>query len=365
MVRQLTLDGVTIGDGGDCYVIAEIGHNHQGDLEQCKKMFDVALECGANAVKLQKRDNRALFTKEMYDSPYIHRNSYADTYGEHREKVEFGLSEYEELIRYAREIGITFFSTAFDIPSADFLAKLDTPAYKIASGDLTNLPLLRHVAGIGKPMIISTGGGTMDDVVRAYRAIMPINPQLAILQCTSGYPAEFGELNLKVIQTFRERFPDVVVGLSSHDNGIAMALVGYVMGAGIVEKHFTLNRAAKGTDHAFSLTPEGLHRMVRDLRRARMAMGDGVKAQYESETAPLYKMAKKLVAARDLPAGHVLTEADILAKAPNDGLPAFEFDNIVGMRLTAPLKGDENIEYEILEKLAGADPARAATGSAS
>ena len=164
-------------------------------------------------------------------------------------------------------------------------------------------------------MIISTGGATMDDVVRAYRTIMPINPQLCILQCTSGYPAEFDELNLKVIQTFRERFPDVVIGLSSHDNGIAMALVAYVMGAGVVEKHFTLNRAAKGTDHAFSLTPEGLRADgARSAPHPRVAMGDGVKRRYESEKGPLYKMQKKLVAARDLPAGHVLTEADIAIK---------------------------------------------------
>jgi len=352
MARELTVDGTRIYDGGDCYVIAEIGHNHQGDLEQCKQMFDVAKQCGANAVKLQKRDNRTLFTKAMYDSPYLHRNSYAPTYGEHREKLEFGRAEYEELIRYAKTIGITFFATAFDIPSADFLAALDMPAYKIASGDLINIPQLRHVAKIGKPMIISTGGASMDDVVRAYRTIMPINPQLCILQCTSGYPAEFDELNLKVIQTYRERFPDVVIGLSSHDNGIAMAPVAYVMGAGVIEKHFTLNRAAKGTDHAFSLTPEGLHRMVRDLRRTHEALGDGVKRSYESEKAPLFKMQKKLVATRDLPAGHVLTAGDVAMKSPGDGLPAFEFDNVIGMRLTMPLKADDNILFEALEEAA-------------
>jgi sialic acid synthase len=349
MARELTVDGTRIFDGGDCYVIAEIGHNHQGNLEQCKQMFDVAKQCGANAVKLQKRDNRTLFTKAMYDSPYLNRNSYAPTYGEHREKLEFGRAEYEELIRYAKTIGITFFATAFDISSADFLAALDMPAYKIASGDLINLPLLRHVAKIGKPMIISTGGASMDDVVRAYRTIMPINPNLCILQCTSGYPAEFDELNLKVIQTYRERFPDVIIGLSSHDNGIAMAPVAYVMGAGVIEKHFTLNRAAKGTDHAFSLTPEGLHRMVRDLRRTHEAVGDGVKHTYESEKAPLHKMKKKLVAARDLPAGHVLTADDVAMKSPGDGLPGFEFDNVVGMRLTMPLKADDNILFEALE----------------
>jgi N-acetylneuraminate synthase/sialic acid synthase len=359
MARELCIDGTMIDDGSDCYVIAEIGHNHQGSLDQCKRMFAVAKECGANAVKLQKRDNRSLYTKAMYDSPYVHRNSYVATYGEHREKLEFGRVEYEELIQHAKDLGITFFATAFDIPSADFLAGLDMPAYKIASGDLTNIPLLRHVAKLGKPMIISTGGGTMEDVVRAYYTIMPINRQLCILQCTSGYPAEVEELNLKVIESFRQRFPDTVIGLSAHDNGISMALVGYVLGARLVEKHFTLNRAAKGTDHAFSLTSEGLHRMVRDLRRARLAAGDGVKRCYDSEKAPLYKMAKSLVAARDLPAGHILVPDDIALKTPNDGLPAFEYDNVVGMRLTAPVKADDLFRYEGLEQVASSAPLRA------
>ena len=362
MARELSIDGFKINDQSDCYVIAEIGHNHQGDLEQCKKMFTVAKECGANAAKLQKRDNRALFTQAMFDSPYLHRNSYGATYGEHREALEFTTEQHFELIAHAKKVGITFFSTAFDIPSADFLEALDMPAYKIASGDIINLPLLRHVAKFGKPMIISSGGATMDDVVRAYRTVMPINPQLCILQCTSGYPAEFNELNLKVIQTFRERFPDVVIGLSAHDNGIAMATVAYVMGATVVEKHFTLNRAAKGTDHAFSLTPKGLERMVRDLRRTRESMGDGVKRCYESEKGPLYKMQKKLVAARDLPAGHVVTDADIAIRSPNDGLPPFEYENVLGMRLTAPLKTDGNFAYDILENVA--EPRQAAGGRA-
>jgi N-acetylneuraminate synthase/sialic acid synthase len=365
MARELTINGQKIADGGACYVIAEIGHNHQGQLDQCKRMFDVAKECGADAVKLQKRDNRTLYTKAMYDSPYLHRNSFAPTYGEHREVLEFGKPEYEELVRYAKQIGITFFATAFDIPSADFLAELDMPAFKLASGDITNLPLLRHVAKLGKPMIISTGGATMEDVERAYYHIMALNRQLCILQCTSGYPAECEELDLGVIETYRRRFPDTVIGFSSHDNGIAMALVGYVMGAVVLEKHFTLNRAAKGTDHAFSLTPVGLRKMVRDLRRAYLARGDGIKCRYESEKQPLYKMQKKLVAARDLPSGHVLSTADIAIKAPNDGLPAFEYDNVLGMRLAAPLKADENISYETLERADALLPRQSAASAAS
>ncbi len=192
----------------DCYVIAEIGHNHQGKLELAKEMFKAAKECGADAVKLQKRDNRGLFTAAGYNKPYDNPNSFGATYGEHREALEFGEAEYKELQAYATEIGVTMFATAFDFSSADFLEKFDMPAYKMASGDLKNIPLLTHVAKFQKPMIISTGGGTMEDVNRAYDAIMPINQQLCILQCTAGYPAEFNELNLSVITTFRERFPN-------------------------------------------------------------------------------------------------------------------------------------------------------------
>lgn len=354
MNRELVVEGVTINDDSDCYVIAEIGHNHQGDLEQCKRMFDVAKECGANAVKLQKRDNVALYTREMYDSIYDNRNSYGRTYGEHREALEFGRDEYLQLKDHAANLGITFFSTAFDIPSADFLADIDLPAYKIASGDLTNIPLLRHIAGLGKPIFMSTGGGDLADVTRAYETVAPINSQLCIFHCTSGYPAEFDELNLKVIQTYRDTFQDTVIGLSSHDSGIAMALVGYVLGARVVEKHFTLNRAAMGTDHAFSLEPVGLRKMTRDLRRARVALGDGIKRRYTSEEKPLAKMAKKLVAARDLPAGTVLMPDDLLAKTPNDGMPAYEFDFVVGKTLLHHLKADENITYEGLAESAAA-----------
>lgn len=345
-MADLIIDNKVVSEDGDCYVIAEIGHNHQGNVETAKEMFLAAKECGADAVKLQKRDNATLYTKELLDHVYDNENSFGATYGEHREALEFGRDEYQELMRFAREIGITMFATAFDIRSADFLAELNMPAYKIASGDLINTPLLKHVASFGKPMIISTGGGTMEDVQRAYETIMPINSQLCILQCTAGYPCAFEQMELRVIATYREAFPDVLVGLSAHDNGIAMALAGYVLGARMIEKHFTLDRAMKGTDHAFSMERPGLRKMVRDLRRARIALGDGVKKQYENEKGPLYKMAKKLVAATDLPAGHLLTEADIAMKSPNDGLPPYEFDRLVGKPLLKEVKADESITFD-------------------
>lgn len=347
-MRGLIIDGCAIKDNSDCYVIAEIGHNHQGNLETAKEMFRVAKECGADAVKLQKRDNRALYTKELYDKPYENRNSYGKTYGEHREALEFGWKEYIELNEYAKEIGIQMFATAFDFSSADFLAKLDVPAFKIASGDLKNIPLLTYIAKFQKPMIVSTGGATMTDVKNAYDAIMPINQQLCLLQCTAGYPAEFSELNLRVITTYRERFPNIVVGLSSHDNGIAMAVAAYVFGARVVEKHFTLNRTWKGTDQAFSLGPIGLKKMVRDLRRLRVAMGDGVKRVYETEISPIIKMGKKLVAAKDLPASHSIRPEDIAIKSPGDGMPPYELDKVIGRITMVELKADQDITFEVL-----------------
>lgn len=348
--RRLHIGDVEIADGGECFVIAEIGHNHGGSVEKCKELFREAKAAGAHAVKLQKRDNRSLYTRELFNKPYDNENSYGATYGEHREALEFGRPEYEELKGYADEVGLVFFSTAFDVASVDFLAELDMPAYKIASGDLINTPLLRHVAEIGKPVIISTGGATLDDVRRGYEAVAEINPEVAILQCTAGYPAEWDQLDLRVIQTYRDLFPDVVVGLSSHDNGIAMAVAAYVLGARIIEKHFTLNRALKGTDHRFSLEPQGLRKMVRDLRRTKIALGDGTKSMYPSETDPIIKMAKKLVANTNLPAGHTLRVEDIALKSPGDGLPPYELDRLVGRTLRHPVAEDTALTFELLEE---------------
>jgi N-acetylneuraminate synthase/sialic acid synthase len=348
LMRNLVINGHRIDDTTDCYTIAEIGHNHQGKLKTCLEMFKVAKDCGADAVKLQKRDNRSLYTKAGYEKPYDNENSYGATYGEHREALEFGESAYRELKAYAQQIGVTLFATAFDFPSVDFLAKLEMPAFKVASGDLKNIPLLTYMAQAGKPIILSTGGGTMEDVNRAYDAIMPINPQLCVLQCTAGYPAVFEELNLKVITTFRERFPQTVVGLSSHDNGIAMAVAAYMLGARVVEKHFTLNHTWKGTDHAFSLEPIGFQKMVRDLKRVRVAMGDGVKRVYESEITPMVKMGKQLVAARDLPAGHAIRREDIAIKSPGGGLQPYEIDKVIGRTTRAALSADQAITFEAL-----------------
>jgi sialic acid synthase len=348
MSRALTIGRRSIHDTSDCYVIAEIGHNHQGDLGKARDLIKTAADCGVDAVKLQKRDNRRLFTKALFDKPYDNENSFGTTYGEHREFLEFGRDEYIELKGYAEGLGIDFFATPFEERSADFLAELDVPAFKIASGDLKNTPLLKHVAGFGKPIIMSTGGGTMNDVRRAVDTVLPINPQLAILQCTATYPTDPEDLHLRCIETYRREFPEQVIGLSDHFNGIAMALVAYVLGARIVEKHFTLNHTWKGTDHALSLEPIGMRKMVRDLRRTRVALGSGEKAVLEGERPALEKMGKSLVAARDLDAGIRLSAADLVAKSPGGGLPPYELDSLIGRELRVGLAADQPIAIDML-----------------
>jgi sialic acid synthase len=351
--RSLRIDGFDIHDGGVCYVIAEVGHNHQGDVQYAKRLIDAAKECGVNAVKLQKRSNRTLYTREFYEQPYDNELSFGRTYGEHREALEFGADEYRELLRHARQVGMTLFATAFDVESADLLAELDVPAFKFASGDLRNTPLQRHVAAFGKPMLLSTGGGTIEDVERAVDTILPLNDQLCVLQCTAAYPASVEDLNLSVIPTFRERFPGLVVGLSDHQNGIAMALVAYMLGARVIEKHFTLDHALKGRDHAFSLMPEGMRRLVRDLQRIPAALGDAEKRPLPVEADPLEKMGKKLVAARELAQGHVLAASDLAIKSPADGgLPPYELDRLVGRRLRRSIAFEDFVTFDDVEPLA-------------
>jgi N-acetylneuraminate synthase/sialic acid synthase len=360
-VPELVVAGKSLTRDGGAYVVAEIGNNHQGELEKARALIHAARECGVDAVKFQKRDNRTLFTREYYDSPYDNEQSYGATYGEHREFLELPKSDWFELTRYAKEEGVAFIAAAFDEPSADLLAELDVDAFKFASGDLLNVPFLRHVAAFGKPMLLSTGGGTLEDIDRAVEAIVARNEQLCVLHCTAAYPAEVEDLNLSVIITLRERYPDLVIGLSDHHNGIAMAPVAFMLGARVFEKHFTLNHAWKGTDHAYSLMPDGMRRFVRDLRRVPVALGDGVKRKLPSEERPLQKMGKKLVAVRALPSGHVLAPGDLVAKSPADeGIPPYELDSLIGRALARPLDAEQAVLADDLvpvsEPVAARDP---------
>ena len=333
----------------DCFVIAEIGHNHKGSVKIAKNLFLSAKNCGASAVKLQKRSNKNLYTKNFFNSIYDNKNSYGKTYGEHREFLEFSESQYLELIEYSKEIGITFFATPFDSESVVFLEKLNFPAYKIASADLINTPLQTKIAETKKPIFLSTGGGSFEDIERAYENITKINKNLIILHCTASYPALPKDMNLNVIPELVKRYSDMVIGLSDHENGIDAASIAYMLGARVFEKHFTLDRSWKGTDHPFSLEPQGLEKMIRNLKRIPLMLGSNNKKLIESEKKPLNKMYKSIVSANDLKKSHVLSYKDLAFKSPGGGLKPYQYNLLINKKIKKDLKKDDLITLDCLE----------------
>ena len=316
------------------------------------ELFQAAKECGVDAVKLQKRDNRGALHAGDVRQAYDNENSFGATYGEHREALEFGRRIRSSCSAMRASSASRSSRTAFDMPSADFLAELDVPAYKIASGDLVNTPLLQHVATYRQAddrlHRRRHDGGRRS---APYDAIMPINPQLCVLQCTAAYPAEAEDLNLRVIATYcATSFPDVVIGLSDHDNGIAMALAAYVLGARVIEKHFTLNRAMEGHRPRL-LARAGRHAAswFATCSARALALGDGVKRPYPSEESAAPQDGQEARRRARPPAGHVLAPGDVDAKSPGDGgLPPYELDRMLGRRLTRSLTYEENVTFEDL-----------------
>ncbi len=338
-----------ISTEGPCYVISEIGHNHQGNLETALKMIKVAALYGVQAVKFQKRDNKTLYTQAMYNRLYDNENSYGNTYGEHREFLEFGRDEYKELIKCAEENEVEFMSTAFDFKSADFLEDLGITSYKIASADVTNTPLIEYIAKFGKPMFVSTGAATMEEIRLAYNAVLKHNDKLCLMHCIAGYPAEYHNLNLRVISTLIKEFPEAIIGYSGHDNGILAPVIAYMLGATVLEKHFTLNRSWKGTDHKFSLEPEGIRKQIRDLRRIDVSLGDTERHVYDFEIEAKKKMGKGIYASRPLSAGTIITWEDIDLKTPTNGTPPYMIDKIIGKKLKTDLEYEAAISLSSVE----------------
>ena len=333
----------------EIYIVAEIGHNHKGSIEEAKKLFLAAKTAGTNAVKLQKRDNKSLYTKRFYNQIYDNPNSYGETYGKHREFLEFDFDQYKELQNYAKSIEIDFFATPFDSKSVDFLEKLNMPAYKIASADLTNLPLQEKIAKLSKPIFLSTGGGTLEDIKRAAELILKYNKNLTILHCTASYPAKLEDMNLSVIKTLKKEFQSLRIGLSDHENGIDAAVVAYMLGARAFEKHFTLNHANKGTDHAFSLEAVGLTKFVRNIKRVDIMMGSETKKLLESEKKPLFKMKKSIYAKRKLKTNHVVRFEDLAFKSPGGGLDPYRCKEIIGKKLNSDIEEEDLILLENLK----------------
>ena len=346
--------GTEITRDGEPYLIGEIGSNHMGDVKRALQMMSTLKAVGFHAAKLQKRTNKEMYTRELLARGYEGYNSYGATYGEHRRALEFGRVEFQELIDWGEEIGLHLFATAFDFSAANFLEGLGVPAFKMASGDIVNTPLLKHVAGFGKPMFVSTGGSTMDDVKRAHNAIMPINEQLCIMHCTASYPCppvgdSYEVFNMRAISVLKSTFPKTVIGFSDHQSGISLGPVGLAFGARVFEKHVTFDRAAKGTDHPFSMEPVGQRKYARDIHRTYEALGDGKKQMYECEKAPLSKMAKSIVAKSDILSGTVLTLNDIAFKCPAGGLPPYHVYDMLGQKTKKHLVRDQMIKWKDLE----------------
>lgn len=296
-MRQLSIGSRLISDSSPCFVIAEIGGNHGGSVETAVQMIRMAQASGADACKFQMRDNETLYSDTLLNAAYENEHSYGKTYGEHRQALELSDAALQACAFEAERSKILCFSTAFDERSVDRIVSLGMPAIKIASGGLTDLALLTYAALTGLPIILSTGGGTLKEIDAAVECVTARTHKLALLHCTAAYPVrDFAELNLQCIQTLRERYPELVIGWSGHDSGIAMSVAAYTLGARIIERHITLNRANKGTDNSFSLEPAGLSKLIRDLGRAHVAIGDGVKRYYPSEVGPISKMRRRVTA---------------------------------------------------------------------
>ena len=289
MAREIRIGDRTVGDGYPAYVIAEIGINHNGDLSIAKQMIDAAVHAGVEAVKFQKRTPEISTPpeqqKQMRETPwgYI---SYLD----YRHKVEFNEEQYCEIDRYCKEKGIKWMVSVWDEPSVDFMEKFDTPAYKLPSASLTDLGLIRKARATGKPMILSSGMSTMEQIKKAVDIASEKN--LVVMHCTSTYPCEPEELNLKMIETLRREFPELPIGYSGHEVGLVPSSIAVALGACMVERHLTLDRAMWGSDQAASVEPGGFERLVKYLRVTEASLGDGVKMVYESEKASMLRLRR-------------------------------------------------------------------------
>jgi len=287
-MAEVKIGNTLVGDGHPCFIIGEIGINHNGDIEIAKKLIDLASVAGCNAVKFQKRTVDVVYTAEELDRP--RESPFGETNWDLKYGLEFEKAEYDVIDAYCRAKKILWFASCWDEKSVDFIDQYDVPCFKISSPSLTNDALIKHISGKGRPIIISTGMSSLAQVDHAIEVLG--KKDLVVLHSCSTYPADYNELNLKVIPVFKDRY-GIPVGYSGHETGIPSSVAAAAIGACVVERHITLERAMWGSDHAASLGSSGIIQLVRYIRLAEMAMGDGIKRVMEREV-PIMKKLRRI-----------------------------------------------------------------------
>jgi len=337
----LEIAGRLIGPGQPCFIIAEAGVNHNGDLRLARQLIDVAVEANADAVKFQTFRAEAVVTRDAPKAAYqLHTTDQRESQLEMLRRLELSAEAHQELLGYCRTRGILFLSTPFDAASADLLDELGVAAFKIPSGEITNVPFLVHVARKGKPMIVSTGMSTLAEVRTAVQTIEDAgNRAVVLLHCVSHYPASPSEANLRAMATLSKTFHGPV-GYSDHTLGIEIALAAVALGACVIEKHITLDRTFPGPDHHASLEPDELAALVRGIRLVESALGHGRKEPAPSEADTAAAARRSLVAARDIPRGSRITEDLIAVKRPGTGLSPTMLSHVLGRRALQDIPAD-------------------------
>ena len=345
-MKELDIGGRLIGPGQSCFVIAEAGVNHNGDMGLARELVAVAADAGADAVKFQTFKAGRLASATAPKANYqLQMTDAAESQEDMLRRLELLPESHHGLQAYCAERGLMFISTPFDQESADFLESLDVPAFKVASGDAVNLPLLRHIARKGKPVILSTGMSYLGEVETAVKCVRQEgNDKLVVLHCVSNYPAAAKDINLRAMQTIAQAF-EVPVGYSDHTLGIEVPIAAVALGACLIEKHFTLDCAMSGPDHRASLEPDELKGMVQAIRNVEQAMGNGVKAPADSEENTRQIARRSIYLRCDVAAGSQIREEDLIALRPSGGLTPDLIDSVVGRQLSRSLPAGAQLSW--------------------
>jgi len=349
-MRPIAIGQRIVGPDHPCFVIAEAGVNHNGDLELARRLVDVAAEAGADAVKFQTFRADRLVSPTAPKAGYQQQTTDAgESQLEMLQRLELSPAAHRELVAHCRQRHVTFLSTPFDEESADLLDELDVLAFKIGSGEVTNHPFLEYVARKGKPIILSTGMSYLSEVDEAVRLLCDAGcEQLILLHCVSSYPAAPADANLRAMQTMAVAF-DLPVGYSDHTPGIEVALAAVALGACVLEKHFTLDRNLPGPDHRASLQPDELRALIAGVRVVERALGNGIKRPFPAEADTRTVARRSLAARADIPAGTVLQAAMLTALRPASGIPATLIGHVIGRRTRHPLAAGQFIDWSDLE----------------